>query len=171
MKPFSQPWAPISQSPVEKKYVVHWQTLQSCSSVIHAMTIYAKHSFLSDASYAHAECGSCKITESWKLQSVVSPPLKNVCAHLHLKLSAYHITAFFNHFAAAEPSAKCLRCSWNPMQWSKCRYCYNRIELWLWISSQAISVCFGGTSGSHSRNPEVEKRWRINSIESRTKWR
>ena len=124
MKPFSQPWAPISQSPVEKKYVVHWQTLQSCSSVIHAMTIYAKHSFLSDASYAHAECGSCKITESWKLQSVVSPPLKNVCAHLHLKLSAYHITAFFNHFAAAEPSAKCLRCSWNPMQWSKCRYCY-----------------------------------------------
>ena len=26
-----------------------------------------------------------------------------------------------------------------------CLYCYNRIDLWLRISSQAISVCFGGT--------------------------
>jgi len=24
-------------------------------------------------------------------------------------------------------------------------YCYNRVELWLQISSQAISVCFGAT--------------------------
>ena len=32
-------------------------------------------------------------------------------------------------------------------------HCCNRVELWLRISSQAISVCFGGTPGSHSRNP------------------
>jgi len=51
---------------------------------------------------------------------------------------------------------KCLRCSWcNPTQWPKCLYCYNRIELWLWISSQANSVSFGGTPGSHSPNHEV----------------
>jgi len=35
---------------------------------------------------------------------------------------------------------KCLRCSWNLMQWSNCLYCHNHIELWLRISSQAISV-------------------------------
>jgi len=45
---------------------------------------------------------------------------------------------------------KCLRCSRNPMQWSKCLYCYNHIELWLRISSQASSVCFRGTPvGKH----------------------
>jgi len=34
----------------------------------------------------------------------------------------------------------CLHCSWNPMQWSKCLYCCNCLELWLRISSQAISL-------------------------------
>ena len=53
--------------------------------------------------------------------------------------------------------SKCLRCSWNPMQWSKCLYCYSSIELWLRISSQAISVCFGGTPVIHSWNPEVPR--------------
>jgi len=36
-------------------------------------------------------------------------------------------------------------------------YCYNRIELWLQISSQAISVCFDRTTSSHSWNPEVQR--------------
>ena len=80
---------------------------------------------------------------------------------------------FFNLFAAAEPSANfCVAhgtlcsdpslyptfCNKPVKQW----YCYNRIELWLWISSQAISVCFGWTPGSHSRNPEVPLRSRPN---------
>ena len=34
---------------------------------------------------------------------------------------------------------------------------YNRIELWLQISSQAISVCSGETTGSQLRNPEVPR--------------
>jgi len=34
-------------------------------------------------------------------------------------------------------------------------YCYNRIERCVRISSQAISVRFGGTPGSLSRDPEV----------------
>jgi len=52
---------------------------------------------------------------------------------------------FFNLFAATEPSANvCIHCSWNPMQWSKCLHWYKRLELWSRISSQAISVCFGG---------------------------
>jgi len=56
---------------------------------------------------------------------------------------------FFNLSAAAEPSANvCIAhgtlCN-DPS--------YNRIETWLQISSQAISVCFGGTPGSLSRNP------------------
>jgi len=33
-------------------------------------------------------------------------------------------------------------------------YCYNRIELCMRISFHAIPVCFGETSGSHSRNAE-----------------
>jgi len=65
------------------------------------------------------------------------------------------LVVFFYLFAVAYSGTfrKCSRCSWNPMQWSKCFYCYNCIELWLRISSQANSVCFGGTPGSHSRNP------------------
>jgi len=34
-------------------------------------------------------------------------------------------------------------------QWHR----YNRIELWLRLSSQAMSGCFGRTPGNHSRNP------------------
>jgi len=36
-------------------------------------------------------------------------------------------------------------------------HCYNRTELWLLISFQATSVCFDGTLGNHSRNPEVPR--------------
>jgi len=73
----------------------------------------------------------------------------------------------FNFSAAAEPSANvCVGtlcndpsvyptvCNKPVKQW----YCNNRTELWLRISSQAISVCFGGTPGSHSRNPEVPRK-------------
>ena len=50
---------------------------------------------------------------------------------------------------------KCLCCWQKSMQWSKCLYCYNCIELWLQISSQTNSVCWGGTLGSHLWNLEV----------------
>jgi len=46
--------------------------------------------------------------------------------------------------------------SLNPMQWSKCLYCSNRTELWLWISFQAISVYFDGTLAT-TRGTSVEK--------------
>ena len=59
----------------------------------------------------------------------------------------------FSTFSLQRNLRRCLRCSWNPMQWYKCLYCYNGIELWSQISSQAISVCFGGSPGNHSRNP------------------
>ena len=52
------------------------------------------------------------------------------------------------------------------MQWSKCLYCYNRKELWSRISSQAISVYFGRTSGSHSRWTPVKNTvldWKLHS--------
>jgi len=39
------------------------------------MTVDTKCLFISSASCHHAECISCKITEIWKLQSVVLPPL------------------------------------------------------------------------------------------------
>ena len=55
------------------------------------------------------------------------------------------VEGIFQPFCCSGTFGKCLRCSWNPMQRSKCLYCYNRVELWLRISSQAISVCFGGT--------------------------
>jgi len=65
--------------------------------------------------------------------------------------------SIFQHICCNGTFRKCLRCSWNPLQWSKCLYCYNRINVWLRISSQAISVCFSGIPGSHSRNPEVPR--------------
>ena len=42
------------------------------------MASHTKQSFTSSASCHHAIRISCKITESWKLQSVVSPPLANI---------------------------------------------------------------------------------------------
>jgi len=74
---------------------------------------------------------------------------------------------FFNHFCCGETFRKCLRCSLNPMQWSKCRYCYNRIERWLRISSQAISVGFGG---SPVEKP-CSREWQLlNRNNDRCKW-
>jgi len=40
----------------------------------------------------------------------------------------------FQPFRCNGTYRKCLRCSWNPMQWSRCLYCYNWIELWLGMS-------------------------------------
>ena len=60
---------------------------------------------------------------------------------------------FSSFFAAAEPSAY--------VSVAHGTLCddpnYNRIKLSLRISFQAISVCFGGTAGSHTRNPEVPR--------------
>jgi len=66
-----------------------------------------------------------------------------------------HYTSVFQPFCCSGTFLKCLRCSWNHMQWTKCLCCYNGIELWLQILSQTILVCFGRTTGSHSQKPEV----------------
>jgi len=42
------------------------------------MIINTKHSFISSAGCHHAEHISCKITETWNLLKVISPPLGNV---------------------------------------------------------------------------------------------
>ena len=61
--------------------------LYNCSSAIHDMTSNNKHSFISSTNCHHPACISCKITESWKLRSVVSPPLANVATPLSCKPS------------------------------------------------------------------------------------
>ena len=72
-------------------------------------------------------------------------------------------TNAFQPFCCSGTCRKSLHCSWNPMPLSKCLYFFNHIELWLRILSQALSVCFDGTPGSHSRNPEVPRNlgWKI----------
>jgi len=57
------------------------------SSAIHDMSSHIKYSFTSRGSCHHAKDISCKVIESWKVQSVVSPPLENVAATLYHKLS------------------------------------------------------------------------------------
>jgi len=53
-----------------------------------------------------------------------------------------------------------------PYAMIQCLYCYNHIELWLRISSQAISVCFGEIL--RFRGTPVEKHsskcWRIHAM-------
>jgi len=49
-----------------------------CASAIHDMMIDTKRSLVSSAGCHYSERISCKITETWKLQSVVLPPLENV---------------------------------------------------------------------------------------------
>jgi len=51
------------------------------------MLSHTEHLSISSASCHHPECNSCKITESWKLQPVVSSPLENVATPLYHKLS------------------------------------------------------------------------------------
>jgi len=57
------------------------------SSAIDDMPNRPKHSFTSSFSSHHPEPISCKITESWKLQPVISSSVENVVAPLHRKLS------------------------------------------------------------------------------------
>ena len=93
----------------------------------------------------------------WTLQHffhAVTQPLEPTSQTLPL-LKMY--TTVFQPFCCKGTFWECLRCSWNPMQWSKCLYCYTRIELLLWTSSQANSVCFSGTPVSHLWNPEVPR--------------
>ena len=47
------------------------------------MSNHSKHSFISSPGCHHPERISCKITDSWKLQSVVSPPTENVSTLLY----------------------------------------------------------------------------------------
>ena len=59
---------------------------------------------------------------------------------------------------------KCFRCSWVPVQWHKCLFCYNQIESWLWTSSQETSVSFGEPLAANRgtlrfRGTPVEKYW------------
>ena len=54
------------------------ELLQIFSSAIHDTIIDKKHSSISSGECHHAERISCKMTDTWKLQSVVSPPLENV---------------------------------------------------------------------------------------------
>jgi len=42
------------------------------------MTIDSKHPFINSAGCHYAKCIPCKTTETWKLQSVSSPPVENV---------------------------------------------------------------------------------------------
>ena len=62
------------------------------------------------------------------------------------KRQSYGLRQCFSIFLLPRNLRKCLLSSWNPMQWSKCLYCNNRIEPWLRISSQA-------NFGLFQRNP------------------
>jgi len=64
-------------STVEKEYVVHWR----------ALLLYTTCPAISSSCH-YAERISCKITESWKLESVVSQPLENVATPFYHKLYA-----------------------------------------------------------------------------------
>jgi len=59
----------------------------------------------------------------------------------------------FQPFCCRGTLQKFVRCSWILMQWCKCLYWCNRREMWVRISSEAISVSF---VGSHSQNPGWE---------------
>jgi len=59
--------------------------LNICSAI--HISSHTKHSFSSSASCHHAERIPRKITESWKLQYVVSPPLENVATPLYHNIS------------------------------------------------------------------------------------
>jgi len=73
------------------------------------MPSHTKHSFTSSASSHHAERIYCNITESWKLQSVVSPPQEIVPTPLYYKFSVplnfclYH---FHMHWVNIQSSAQ-----------------------------------------------------------------
>ena len=88
VKPLSQLCAQLSWlwQHYWKKYVIHWRTLSICSSALHGMPIHTEHSFASNATCHHAERISCKVTETGKLQSVVSPTLENVATPSYHKL-------------------------------------------------------------------------------------
>jgi len=51
------------------------------------MPSHTKYLFASSANCHHPERISCNITQSWKLQPVVSPPRENVATPLYWKLS------------------------------------------------------------------------------------
>jgi len=76
VKPSQTP-ALLSQSTVEKEYVVHWGTTRNFL-FRYSWHDHAKNSFISSAGRHHAGRFPCKTTGTCKLQPVVSPPLENV---------------------------------------------------------------------------------------------
>ena len=154
------------KSTVEKEYAIHWQTPEIYSFAVHDVPVHTKQSFINKVGCHHAERISCKIIESWKLQSVVCPvhiaaPLyRELCVALNfLLMSLSHALGkhsvsctknvlsralptriapqfcggdqplrarrkrphlCFSTFCCSGTFRKCLLCSWNAMQWSKC---------------------------------------------------
>jgi len=80
------------------------------SSAIHKMPSLTKHSFTISVGCDDTERISWKITESWKLQSVVSPLLENVAATLYHKLSmALHFFLMSLSHALNQHSFNCTK--------------------------------------------------------------
>ena len=77
------------KSTVRKEYVVYWRALQICYSAILFMACLTLLSARSLAARVAITLNSFRTrdTESWKLQSVVAPPLENVVTPLYHKLS------------------------------------------------------------------------------------
>ena len=94
------------------------------------MTKRPKHAVTSDVSSHHREPISCKITESWKLQPVVSSPLENVITPLHRKLfllsCSYHSQMHWVNIQGSTqrisyPAHDLPRTKFNPDPFGKCR--------------------------------------------------
>jgi len=85
--------------------------------------------------------------------SLISLKVSSTCT-----VQQYPNAVFFNHFAAAEPFVNGYVAHGTQYNDPSVYIATtNRTELWSRISSQAISFCFGGTPGSHSRNIKVPR--------------
>jgi len=74
----------------------------------------------------------------------------------HCSISIAYISVF-QPFCCSGTFRKCLRCSWNPMQWSKCLYCYKQNCSCEFFPRQIRSVSAGPLAAT--RGIPIEKHW------------
>ena len=127
------------------------------------MPSHTQHSFNSSASRLHAKRISCTITENWKLQSVVSPPLENVAIPLYHKLSVAlnFLLTSFSHALSQHPVArtKNFLSRTRPAPNTTPTIFPNVVAANIWVSNEQQYLVWETASRSTKRHDMLETFW------------
>ena len=164
----------VSDSFCFPNHMCHIPCTASCEQWNSNSTVYLSRSYLKSSNHhLHAKTAAKKLMSvlmktrdechvSWIYTFSVTPLSVRIWALGHRERPAFPAQLCWS--SGSSFPGICNTTTWNStvIKIISPRECgslslYNLMQLWLRILSQALSVCFGRTPGSHWRNPEVPR--------------